>query len=238
MQLLRDDGFSVARGMSAMCMKWVWMQWLANGDPKIFRKNVGGFVKKELKIRKVPSRFRMRPVADLYLLHCAIFGSSRSQLEDVAECAVDASGLDREKPANNGELYASAWSGMLKHWILGDLEKAKQQAELIWGAYRHASFFAAPKPLVSPWIQGRWQAFVKAQEKDFMKLWARGRKDGTVRSESNGDVLVTVQGFPVEQKWCWAHCGLAVLAYRNGIEVATDAFWFPEHALKVATDLG
>ena len=74
---------------------------------------------------------------------------------------------------------------------------------------------------------------MKAQQKDFEKLWTRGRKDGTVRSETHNEVVVTVQRYPVEQKWCWAHCGLAMLAHRQGVKVANDPFWFPAHALQV-----
>ena len=41
-----------------------------------------------------------------------------------------------------------------------------------------------------------------------------------------------VERYNVQQLWCWAHCGLALLAYRAGAEVATDPFWFPSHALQ------
>lgn len=233
-EVLRDDGFSAARGMARHCMKWVWMQWLLAGDAKAIRQKVGASVEKGLAMRSKSNHFHMRAVADLYLLHCAIFASSQAQLERVAVRVVDSSGIGDHKPvARFGELYASAWCGMLKHWILGDLKRAEEHAELIWSAYRDASFAAAPKRLVMPWLNGDWSGFMKAQRKDFEKLWARGRKDGTVRSESGEDILVTVERYPLEQKWCWAHCGLAMLAHRKGIEVAADAFWFPSHALTV-----
>lgn len=233
-EVLRDDGFSAARGMARFCMKWVWMQWLLAGDAKRIRQKVGASVEKGLAMRSKSDLFHMRAVADLYLLHCAIFASTQAQLEKVAARVIDASGIGDHKPEErHGELYASAWCGMLKHWVLGDLRKAAQHSELIWSAYRDASFAAATKPLVMTWLKGDWKGFFKAQQKDFEKLWTRGRKDGTVRSESGEDVLVTVQKYPLEQKWCWAHCGLAMLAHRKGIEVATDAFWFPSHALTV-----
>jgi hypothetical protein len=231
-EVLKDDGFSAARGMAANCMKWIWLQWMLAGSESDVRAKVGVFVEKGIKMQDTSSRFYMRPHADLYLLHCAIFGSSRAQLEKLAERVVDASGIGGREPKDDGELYASAWCGMLKHSILGDAKKAEQQSEVIWAAYRPPSFSGASKQLVSPWLKGDWNGFVKAQRKDFEKLWARGRKDGTVRSETADSMVVTVQRYPIEQKWCWAHCGLALLAYRRGVEVATDLFWFPAHALK------
>lgn len=233
-KVLRETGYSAARVMACSCMKWVWMQWLLAGDAKGIREKVEAFVEKGVMMRSKSDLFYMRAVADLYLLHCAIFASSQAQLQRVAVRVVDASGIGDHKPEERGgELYASAWCGMLKHWILGDLRKAEEQSGLIWSAYRDASFAAASKPLAIPWLKGDWNVFHKAQRKDFEKLWTRGRKDGTVRSESGEDILVTVRKYPVEQKWCWAHCGLAMLAHRKGVEVATDAFWFPSHALTV-----
>lgn len=233
LRVLRTDGFSAAKGFARSCMKWAWLQWLLGGARDDIRTKVSAFVDKGMTMQDSSSQPYMRAQADLYLLHCAIFASAPGQLETLAGRVIDASGIGRHQPEQRfGELYASAWCGMLKHWILGDLKRAEQQAELIWSAYRDASFAAATKPLVTPWLTGDWDRFVKAQRKDFEKLWARGRKDGTVRSETADEMVVTVQRYPVEQKWCWAHAGLALLAYRRGVEVATDPFWFPAHALK------
>lgn len=232
-QDLNEYGFLAARGLARHCMKWIWLEWLLEGSVDQIRAKVGAVVDKGMTMQDKTDHFYMRAHADLYLLHCAIFASSRNQLEKLAGRVVDASGTGGHKPEDKGgELYASAWCGMLKHWILGDLKKAEEQSELIWGAYRDASFAAASKPLVTPWLKDDWKGFVKAQQKDFEKLWVRGRKDGTVRSESAGETVVTVERYPIEQKWCWAHCGLALLAHRQGLEVATDPFWFPPHALK------
>lgn len=230
---LREYGFLAARGLGRHCMNWIWSQWLLEGSVDQIRAKVGTLVDKGMAMQDHSDHYYMRAQADLYLLHCAIFASSQSQLEELARRVVDLSGSGGHKPEDRGgELYASAWCGMLKHWILGDVDEAKHQAESIWGAYRDASFAGASKLLVSPWIKGDWTGFVKAQRKDFEKLWARGRKDGTVRSENQHETVVTVDRFPIEQKWCWAHCGLALLAYRRGVDVATDPFWFPVHALR------
>lgn len=233
LRVLKRDGFSAARGLARHCMKWNWLQWLLAGPTDQIRSNVGAFVDKGMTMQEMSSLPYMRAHADLYLLHCAIFASPAEQLKKLANRVVDVHGLNGHTPVEGGgELYASAWCGMLKHWTLGELNEARRQSELIWGAYRDTSFAGAPKPLVTPWLKGDWDGFVKAQQKDFEKLWARGRKDGTVRSEVGDTVTVTVQRYPIEQKWCWAHCGLALLAYRQGVEVATDPFWFPAHALK------
>jgi hypothetical protein len=230
---LKSDGFSPARGLASHCMKWIWLKWLRGDSEKQIQATVSQFVDKGMEMQTASSLFYMRPQADLYLMHCAIFACELNQLAKLAERVVDSSGIGDYKPVDKGgELYASAWCGMLKHWILGDLKEANKQSEMIWGAYRDASFTAATKPLVTPWLKGDWKAFVKAQQKDFEKLWARGRRDGTVRSEKHDEMVVTVERYPVEQKWCWAHCGLALLAHRRGVEVVTDPFWFPHHALK------
>jgi hypothetical protein len=213
-------------------MGWIWLQWLQRADSSLILDRVDPFLTKGMKLQEASSLFYMRPHADLYLLHCAIFASPWNRLKELAGRVVDATGFSGYQPENNGELYPAAWCGMLKHWILGNEAMARANFDLIWGAYRHPSSAAANKPLVAPWIEGKWTSFVKAQQKDFDRLWARGRKDGTVRSESGDTLTVTVHGFPIEQKWSWAHCGLALLAYRRGIEVVTDPFWFPPHALK------
>lgn len=230
--VLKDDGFSSAQGLARHCMKWIWLQWLLAGSVGQIQTKVKGFVDKGMLMQDMSERSYMRSRADLYLLHCAIFASSSSQLEKLAGRVVDASGTGGNRPEDKrGELYAGAWTGMLKYWILGDLRKAEEQSEVVSRAYRHPSFAAAAKPLVTRWLKGDWKGFVKAQRKDFEKLWMRGRKDGTVRSEKVDEMVVTVERYPIEQKWCWAHCGLALLAYRRGVEVATDPFWFPAHAL-------
>jgi hypothetical protein len=175
---------------------------------------------------------------DLYLLHCAIFASDDSQLKTVAEQVADADGDKCTKPLDNGELYASAWCGMIKYWILGDDRRALQQADLIWGAHRETTVFAAPKPLVLPWLKRDWAAFFKCQQKDFEKLWNRARQDRwTVKAENSTEVVVTTERYQIEHQWCWAHCGMALLAHRQGVKVASDPFWFPAIALAGRTDL-
>lgn len=229
--VLREDGFSAARSLASSCLSWIWFLWLQGGSERLMKGNVAAFVDKGMKMQEKSSLFYMRPHADLYLLHCAIFGASQNQLEKLATRVVDASGIKGHRPKDDGELYASAWCGMLKHAILGDMEKAQQQSDLIWNAYRPPSFSAASKSLVMPWLRRDWKGFVKAQKKNFEKLWERARKDGTVRAEKEDGIVVTVDNYPVEQKWCWAHCGLALLAHRRGVEIDTDPFWFPTHAL-------
>jgi hypothetical protein len=161
-----------------------------------------------------------------------MFGSTRAQLLRLAGQVVDASGFKNYTPRNDGELYTSAWCGTFKYWILSDLKKAAKQAEIIWDSYRPPWLKAASKSLTAPWLKRDWGAFTKAQKKDFERLWSSGRKNGTVRKETSTEMVVTVDSYPVEQVWCWAHCGMALLAYREGVDVVTDPFWFPPHALK------
>lgn len=125
---------------------------------------------------------------------------------------------------------------MLKYWILDDTEKVLRQSSIIWGAHRDKGVLAAPKALVTPWIKRDWEAFIKAQKNDFEKLWQRARKDGwTVKGETATEVVVTTERYQIEHQWCWAHCGMAMLAHRQGVTVATDAFWFPPSAIEETT---
>jgi hypothetical protein len=74
------------------------------------------------------------------------------------------------------------------------------------------------------------ELFVKQQQKDFATHWQRARRDRTLRKRTAGEIVVNLPGY-IKQLWCWAHCGMALLAYRRGIEVLTDPFWLPPHAL-------
>jgi hypothetical protein len=233
---LQEDGFGGGRTRSVACMAWVWGQWLLNGAKPAIRAHVDPFVERGLEMEELSSLFYMRPIHELYLLHCAIFASDDAQLKKLATKVIDAAGFKTYKPQNDGELYASAWCGMLKYWILGDWQKAAEQFEIIWGANREISFRAAGKPLVTAWLKRDWKAFVKLQRKDFEKLWTRARKDGTVISENGRETIVNMEPVRhIQHSWCWAHCGMALLANRQGIEVATDPFWFPPHALTCAS---
>lgn len=214
------------------CMKWLWFQWLLNGPESVIRERVEAFVADGMERQTISPKFGERPRHDLLLLHCAIFASPKAQLEKLAENVVDGSGFKGHVPKNDGDLYTSAWCGTFKYWILGDFEKAAKQAEIIWDAYRPPWLKAASKPLATPWLKRDWAGFAKAQKKDFDRLWSGGRKNGTVRKETPTEMVVTVDNYPVEQVWCWAHCGMALLAHREGVTVATDPFWFPPHALK------
>lgn len=213
------------------CLKWLWFQWLLNGDGSLIRRRVEEFVGEEMERARFSPRFEDRSRHNLLLLHCAMFASSRAQLLQLADQVIDASGFKGHKPRNNGDVYTSAWCGTFKHWILGNHKKAAEQAGHIWGAYRPPWLKAASKPLTTPWLKRDWAGFAKAQKGDFDRLWSSARKNGTIREQRAGVTIVTVDSYPVEQVWCWAHCGMAMLAHREGVNVITDEFWFPQHAL-------
>jgi hypothetical protein len=233
-EYLLEDGF--VSGMAVACMDWIWCQWLAGAPIGEVRRRVESVVDRGMEMQDISPLFLNRPTHDLFLLHCAIFASSASQLKKLSNRVVDASGYKQYTPRNDGELYESAWCGMLKHWILGDYNKAAQQAEIVWGAYRFPNLRASTKPLVTPWLKQDWKCFVAQQKKDFVKLWERIRKDRwcPIKMESSNEIIVSVDRFSPKQSWCWAHCGMGILAHRAGVEVATDDFWFPPHALKCA----
>ncbi len=232
LNFLAGNGLQDAAHRASSCMGWIWRQWLLGASKDTLAKCVEPFVDRGLEFRERSRSYDYLALHDLFLLHCAIFASRDAQVKIVAERIADASGDKGEKPLDNGELYAAAWGGMMKYWILGDQEKAVQQSDLIWSAYRKPGVFAAPKPLVIPWLKRDWSAFVKAQQKDFEKLWNRARKDHwTVRAENPTETVVTTDRYQITHQWCWAHCGMALLAHRQGVDVATDPFWFPRAAI-------
>ena len=236
---LAGNGLQDAEHRAANCLGWIWRHWLIGTPKDVLSRRVEPFVERGLEWRKRSQSYDYLPRHDLFLLHCAIFASSDSFLRAVAEQIADASGDKGAKPMDYGygELYEAAWCGMMKYWILGDEEKAIEQSNFVWGAYRDKQVSAAPKPLVAPWLRRDWTAFVKAQQKDFEKLWNRARRDGaTVKREDSNQTIVTTDGYQIRHQWCWAHCGMAVLAHRQGAAVATDPFWFPATALTDTSD--
>ena len=234
MAQLFQSGFSSPRCWAEGCMGWVWCQWLSGGECDIVRKEVEFAVERGMEVQTLAKDQNYRCLHDLWLLHCAIFASSEAQLLRLAEAVVDSSGTT-ESPRNNGELFAAAWCGMLKYWILGDKEKSRKEAEVIWGAYRYDIAKTAPKPMVVKWLAEDWKGFAKQQQKDFKAQWDRLRKYSIVRSETDQETVIAFDGIPVAgEGWIWAHCGLALLALREGAEVFTDPLWFPEHALRCA----
>ncbi len=233
-EMVQKKAFLYPRELAASCIRWIWYQWLLKGDVQEVRKNVESFVARGLKIRELSSAHKMRSIHDLYLLHCAIFACNRKLLLKTAEC-VEAAPHKPETLPNFGEKYAAACCGMLKYRILEDEKKAAEQFDLIWTSYRgDPSFRAAPKPLIVPWLEKKWETFIKIQHKDFERLWSQARKYQLIRKDTKEETVVALKTYPVQEAWCWAHCGLALLAYRlDGIEIATDHLWFPPYALKV-----
>jgi hypothetical protein len=233
LRFMLGNGLMDAAHRATNCMGWVWRQWLMGVPTRDLSGRIERFVERGLELRTRSMSYHKLALYDLFLLHCAIFGSNHSQVRKVAEQIADASGDKGERPLDDGELYAAAWSGMMKYWILGDDERAAEQSQLIWRAYRERGVSAAPKTLVTPWLKRDWQGFAKQQQKDFEKLWQRARKDcWTVKAESSTEVIVTTEKYQIEHSWCWAHCGMALLAHSAGAQVITDPFWFPAAALQ------
>ena len=242
---IQDKGFNGPAGLAVGWLRLIWCHWLAPELTEDVKPHLQKLVAQGIELLTSPPRLgtegrdpyyiEWRGRHDLYLLHCAIFGSDETQLKALAEKVIDASGVQGQKPEErNGELYASAYTGMLKYWILGDLDKATEQSEVIWKAYKDNSFGAAAKSLVSPWLKQDWKAFHKAQHKDFERLWGRIRKSREVMTENGEETVInSLLDLPVTHFWCWAHCGLALLAHRRyGIEIVTDPLLFPAQALK------
>lgn len=232
-EMLATKGFIFPRAHAVGCIKWIWCQWLLESDVAAIRERAELFVSRGLKIRELSSDQRMRSIHDLYLLHIAIFACNRKLLLKVAESVDIAPSNKAESIPNYGERYAAACCGMLKYWILGDEAKCHRQSDLIWSAYRAPAYRGAAKPLIVPWLKRDWNAFTKNQKKAFENLWNRARKCGTVQKKTKDTDVVALRRIDVQQIWCWAHVGMALLAHRQvGVEIVTDPLWFPLHALK------
>lgn len=226
--------------LAEACLGWIWRQWLKGVSHEVIRSQVCPFVERGLRMRHESRDYEKLPHHDLLLLHCALLGSDWQQVGMVAEAIADSAGDKGEKPfdvgglyaAAVGEQYAAAWCGVLKHTILGNEVKARQEYDLVWKSRRDLEFTAAPKAMAAAWLKKDWKSFVNQQRKDFDRLWVKARKNAwSVKSQSPTQIVVTTRGYRIGHMWCWSHCGLALLAARQGIEVATDSFWFPTHAL-------
>lgn len=225
-------GFSTARCWAEGCLGWIWCQWLSSTPSEVVRKEVEFVVARGIQMQKQCANQDYRCLHDLWLLHCAILGSGRTQLLELAELCVDSKGGKRV-PADNGELHAAAWCGMLKHWILGDVSKAKNEFEVVTNSHCHDISRPAPLSLVKAFLSADWKEFSKLQKRDFKSRWDGLRKHGIVRSESKDETVIAFDRIGVPGRgWMWSHCALAKLAHRQGIQVQTDPFWFPTGALE------
>lgn len=229
---LLKSGLRDAQFRATGCLGWIWRKWLAAASPDEITARVEPFINRSLELRDRCQSYEWLPQHDLLLLVCAILASTPPQLRCVVDKVANSSGDKGEKPMDTGELYAAAWCGMVKHWILRDAERASEEFNLIWGARRDRFIRAAQKPLAAPWLHQDWSAFVRAQRKDFARWWERARKWGAICSENKGEVVVTTTELIIDSGWCWAHCALAVLGYGEGADVVTDPLWLPPHALK------
>jgi len=240
LRTLQKMGLRWSFHLAEFCLGWIWRQWLKGTSDEVIANQVRPFVERGLQMRRECRDYEKLPHHDLLLLHCALLGSDAQQVGIVAEAMADSAGDKGQKPFDVGglyavavgEQYAAAWCGMLKHTILGNETKAREEYELIWKLRRDLEFTAAPKALATAWFKKDWKAFVNQLQKDFDKLWIRARKHAwSVKSESPTEVVVTTRGYRIGHMWCWSHCGLALLASRQGVVVATDPLWFPSHAL-------
>lgn len=234
------QGVCEAAHRTEHCMGWIWRQWLCGNSRDVIQERVTEVVRKGLELRHLTKSYDDLALLDLYLISCAILGAEDSLVKEVALAIGDTSGDKGRKPSTilggcpreRGQTYLAAWSGMMKYWVLGDMERASEQAESIWGAYRNVTTKAAPKPLVTPWLKNDWSKFPRQQEKNFEQLWAGVRKDrAVVKSETEAEIVLSTNSFQIGHDWCWSHCALASLAARKGARVVTDPFWFPEIAL-------
>jgi len=226
-----EDGFSIPRSWAQGCLGWIWCQWLSKATGRTIQKEVEFVVERGMEMQEKSENQNYRCLHDLWLLNCAILASGDGQLKKLASSVIDSNG-DKRKPLNNGELFSAAWCGMLKYWILGDAKKAAEQYEIAGVANREEISRAAPKSLVAKWLAGDWKSFAGEQRKDFKTLWERAKKDEAVISKDENEVVIVFNRIPLPGRgWCWSHNGLAMLAHRRGVEIATDSFWLPAHAL-------
>ena len=231
---LQEEGLADAECKACFCLDWIWGEWMAKTPAAEIRAVSSPVIDRGLKLRDLSPKFSHRSRHDILLLAVAAVAGSQDQILRVAEGSVDSTGFRDFVPQDrgHGELYESAWAGILKYWVLGDLKRAQKESAIAWGAYRHPSFSFGTKPIATPWLKQDWNRFRRAQVKDFEKFWKRiAREPRCVRrTKTRITVNVSTIGLGMQTGY-WANYILGALAYRQGAEVATDPLWFPPHAL-------
>lgn len=224
------EAFSNSRDTTIACLRWIWASWLSGAPTSELTPTIERFVARALSLVETCAFDQGRGLHDLYLLHCAAMASPKKQLVEVASAVVD---FNEANPGlNDGDRFARAWTGILKHQLLGNFEKVQLQAEAMNRAAKPINCRRTPKPLLDAWIKRDWSAFKKAQERSFKALWDRMRKDRFVVSEHGETIEVKItRGGAITTSWCWADNGLALIAAREGIEISYDPLWLPTQSM-------
>jgi hypothetical protein len=223
------EAFANARDANVACLRWIWAKWLSGSRSEEIRPNVSLLISRALELMQTCSSEFQRGLHDLFLLHCAILGSSMSEMKQVAEAVTFCTGSVDE--ADDGERYARAWAGMLKFWILSDWDKVQDQASRMRSSVKPLNCRLPAMALVDAWLASDWKKLHKEQIKAFEKLWLRMKRDGAVTDEGGAFVSVKITGHPIRSGWCWADNAFSRLAHKAGACVATDLLWLPECAL-------
>ena len=98
---LAGNGLQDAAHRASSCMGWIWRQWLKGASKEMFSKRVAPFVDRGLEFRDRSRIYDYLPLHVLFLLNCAIFASSDSQLRTVAERVADSAGDKGKAPIDN-----------------------------------------------------------------------------------------------------------------------------------------
>ncbi len=228
---LAKFGFADGAIRSERCIAWVWTQWIFGKTTSELSKKVSLSLHRGVGLREYPHVFNDKPLHDLLLIVSASLGGTESDLKEVAECVMDGSGDGNLRASDINEVHLCAWTGMFKYWVLGERDRAVSEAEAIWKTRPHPSIKGAAASLVNPWLAGDWDAFRKRQRKDFSRLWAWAKKNKIVIEKKTKRIVDFPRLVLVKERWCWAHCAMAMLAARQGVEVETDELWFPPTAL-------
>jgi hypothetical protein len=218
--------FANSRDATIACLEWIWSSWLNGVPTSELKPIIEKFVQRALSLMNTCSFEYQRGLHDLYLLHCAIMASPDQQLAEVASAVVDFN--DSATGVDDGDRYTRAWTGVLKHRLLGDLREMELQAEAMSRAVKPINCRRPPKPMMEAWIKKDWSAFRKAQERSFKSLWSGMRKNRFVVSEQRETIEVKItRAGAITTSWCWADNGLALIAAREGIEISYDPLWLP-----------
>ncbi|MFT4691887.1 MAG: hypothetical protein ACI9OD_004113 [Limisphaerales bacterium] len=228
---LESEGFADGAFMSECCLGWIWSQWMKARTVAGISSKVGENLSQGMQMRTESSVFTDKPLHDLLLLVSASLGGTESDLNEVAECVMDTGGDGTMQPSDSNQIHECAWTGMFKYFALKDYGKAAEEAESIWSSKAHSSIKGAAASLVKPWLARDWNAFRKQQKKDFTRLWNWSKKNKILVEKKTKRTIDLPRLVLVKERWCWAHCAMAMLAAREGEEVETDEFWFPPSAL-------
>ncbi len=164
---------------------------------------------------------------DSFLIQCAVLSGDRATMEAAAAFVSEAD------PASDREQAVPAWSGILKHRILGTPGEAAQLQ--VWQRQRPRFVVAAPSPsLVTAFVLQDQQQFHRGLRAACQKHWALAEKQGAIVTRTDDSVCLDTR---LGRKnplmlWPWPEAVLGRLAPATTPDCSIDPVWLPPAFLR------